>query len=195
MGKPSNSLSVVLAAILAAMLLACAAARGQDPASSTDHPAGNVNELTLAALRPGVATLTRAQHQYGPHWTHPSADEQDLSIWCDAARHLQLSLETNGQGVVQAIMVERTQLQAGCTAVLPASTAVTGRGLRLGDGIARAKEIYGKPFFEGPSLWQGHDVALVVFNFSWAGSNKPQILECSFLEGRLVKLTLSAEYY
>ena len=179
-----------------AAVLACAlATHAQDPAGSADRPAGNVNELTLAALRPGVATLASAQRRFGSHGTHPSPDEKDLSIWCDAHQHLQLSLEANQQGTVQVVMVERPKPQSACSATLPASTPGTGRGLKLGDGIARAKLIYGKPFFEGPSLWQGRDVHLVVFNFSWAGSDKPQILECSFLDGRLVKLTLSAAYY
>ncbi|MGH9482910.1 MAG: hypothetical protein ACRD1L_12555, partial [Terriglobales bacterium] len=58
------------------------------------------------------------------------------------------------------------------------------------------KQVYGKPFFEGPSSWAGHDVQLIVFNFSWAGADKPQILESSFdAAGHLVKMTLSAQYY
>lgn len=184
------------AAIL--ILVLCGFAVAQDPATSSDRPPGNVNELTLAGLRPGSSTVGSAVARFGAHWTHPSADEKDLYVWCDAAQGVRLSLEANPSGTIQVVTVNRLLGAApkACADRLPPSFARTGRGVRLGNSPQQLKHVYGKPFFEGPSSWNGQDVQLIVFNFSWAGSDKPQILESSFdSAGRLVKMTLSAEYY
>lgn len=180
------------------LLIAAAGLRAQDPASSSDHPAGNVNELTLMGLRPGRSRIPAAIARFGPGWRHPSPDESDLYLWCDARSRLQLSLEAKPDGLIQVVTVNRlyTAPPGGCGAVLREAAARTGRGVRLGDTAARLKAVYGKPFFEGPSSWDGRDVRFIVFNFSWAGTDKPQILESSFdAQDRLVKMTLSAEYY
>ncbi|HUX67425.1 MAG TPA: hypothetical protein VMV31_08040 [Terriglobales bacterium] len=174
----------------------------QDPASSSDHPPGNVNELTLAAIRPGRDRLATVLARWGRAFTHPSPDEGDVYVWCDARQRLQFSVENSAQGArhdtIQAVTVNRLlgPLPPHCAAHLPAALARTGRGVRLGDTAQQLKQVYGKPFFDGPASWDGRDVHLIVFNFSWAGSDRPQILESSFdAAGRLVKLTLSAQYY
>ncbi|HXE30299.1 MAG TPA: hypothetical protein VN515_00705 [Terriglobales bacterium] len=176
-----------------------ASARAQDPSSSADHPPGNVNELTLAGLRPGASRISAAIARFGRHWRHPTPDEADLYIWCDARNRLQLSLEAKPDGTIQVVTVDRlwdAPAAGACGATLPEEVGRTGRGVRLGDTVARLDGVYGHPFFDGPSSWDGHDVHFVVFNFSWAGTDKPQILESSFDDaGKLVKLTLSAEYY
>lgn len=187
---------------LLATLVCCAQA--QDPADSYDHPAGNVNELTLAGLRPGRSTIAQAEALWGRQWHHPARDEDDVYVWCDASSHIELSLEaTVAQpprrgGEIRVVTVSRMPpaLPVGaCSAVLGKGAASTGRGVRLGDSPQRLKQVYGKPFFTGPSTWNGRDVNMIVFNFSWAGTSKPQILESSFAGGKLVKMTLSAEYY
>ncbi len=180
--------------------LVLAAAHAQDPASSADHPPGNVNELTLAGLRPGRSTIPMAEAKLGRRWRHPSGDEKDLYVWCDRRSHLKLQLETKPGGTIQVVTVERMPASAGdaaaCDAALPSALARTGRGVALGDDSRRLEHTYGTPFFTGPSNWRGENVHLIVYNFSWAGADKPQILESSFdSAGRLVKMTLSAEYY
>jgi len=172
-------------------------AGAQDPASSADRPPGNVNELTLAGLRPGVTTAAEAVRRLGPGWTHPSADEHDLYDWCDHATRLRVQIEERGAGAVQAVTLERMPAggTSGCHAHLPVSLARTGRGVALGAAPARLRAVYGKPFFTGPASWRGHDVEMIVYNFSWAGSDKPQVLESTFGHGALIKLTLSAQYY
>lgn len=171
-----------------------ALAGAQDPATSSDRPPGNVNELTLFGIRPGQEKLARAIVRFGEHFHHPSPDEKDLYVWCDARTHLQLSLEVQA-GVIQVVTLSRPE-GADCNAHLPTAEARTGRGVALGATVARLKQVYGKPFFEGPSSLGGRNVHFVVFNFSWAGTDRPQILESSFDAGdHLVKLTLSAEYY
>lgn len=178
-------------------MLACSA-RAQDPADSYDHPAGNVNELKLAGLQPGRSTVAEAEALWGKQWHHPSRDEDDVYVWCDTHSHIQLSLEATRAGLIRVVTVSRMPpaLPVGaCTAVLGKRAATTGRGVRLGDSPERLQHVYGKPFFTGPSSWNGRDVNMIVFNFSWAGTSKPQILESSFAGGKLVKMTLSAEYY
>ena len=202
-------------AILALLLVAglVAGLWAQDPADSADHPPGNINELTLAGLRPGRTSLASAEKRLGGGWQHPSRDEKDMYVWCDASTRLRLSLEVQS-GIVHVVTVEKflprplgqTRERPGqnvashprpdaCTATLRPSVARTGRGVKLGDTPARLKSVYGKPFFQGPASWEGRNVDLIVFNFSWAGPHLPQILESSFDNGRLVKMTLSAEYY
>jgi len=179
---------------VAAVISLGGAAAAQDPASSSDRPPGNVNELTLFRIRPGQETLSRVVARLGEHFHHPSPDEQDLYIWCDARSRLQLSVEVK-LGVIQVVSLSRPS-GGDCTGHLVPAAARTGRGVALGISAAELKHVYGKPFFEGPSSLGGQNVHFVVFNFSWAGTDRPQILEASFDGGdHLIKLTLSAEYY
>ncbi len=185
-----------MAALAATVLLGAAMARGQDPADSADHPPGNVNELTLAGLRPGRTDMRAAERRLGADWRHPAADERDVYDWCDARRGVEISLEADSRGQIRVVTVEQARGGAGCDAHLPPGAFPTGRGMRLGGTAGQLLAIYGKPFFQGQASWRGHTVRLIVFNFSWAGSAKPQILESSFdARGRLVKMTLSAAYY
>ena len=161
-------------------------------------PARVHNELQLGGLRPGWNTLQDALRRFGPHWYHPTPNETGIYEWNDPRRHWLLRLEVGGGDVIQAITIEQTPARAAPPAAtrLPASADRTGLGIELGDRRQALLDRYGRPFFEGPSVLDGQRVALVVFNFSWAGSDKPQILESSFdPAGRLIKMTLTAEYY
>lgn len=181
---------------LAATLLCVA--RAQDPADSSDHPPGNVNELTLAGLRPGRSTIAQAEALWGKGWQHPARDEDDIFIWCDARAGLQLHLEAAPGGLIHVVTVSRmppAPAPRSCSATLEVRKLRTGRGVHLGATPVQLLRVYGKPFFTGPSSWNGRDVRMIVFNFSWAGTGKPQILESTFWQGKLAKMTLSAEYY
>src|SRR5690348_9180853 len=81
---------IVLAALLVLLVLSLPV-WGQEIDGNPDHPAGNVNELTLAGLRPGRSTLREAVRLYGAHWFHPTPQETDLYLWSDPAHHLLLS--------------------------------------------------------------------------------------------------------
>ncbi|MGH9520721.1 MAG: hypothetical protein ACRD2D_13770 [Terriglobales bacterium] len=190
--------STALLGLGLALTLGLPRAQAQDPGSSSDRPAGNVNELTLAGLRPGASSIAEAITRLGSHWRHPSADEQDIYIWCDARTGLQLQIEAPADQHIEVVTIESapgSPAASRCKARLPATLARTGRGVRLGATPAQLKKAYGTPFFQGPSSWHGRDAELIVFNFSWAGSNKPQILESTFEHGHLAKMTLSAQYY
>ncbi len=152
-------------------------------------------ELTLAGLRPGVSRLSGALRRFGPRWSHPSGDEHDIYQWYDARRRLAISVEVSREGIVRYVTVWRHRLALAST-VLPPGSARTGLGLRLGQSPARARALYGPPFFSGPSVLDRRQVLYVSFKFSWAGADKPQVLECSFNAAhRLIKMTLSADYY
>ncbi len=152
-------------------------------------------ELTLAGLRPGVSRLSDALRRFGPRWSHPSADESDIYRWYDAHRRLEISIEVGGGGIIRYVTAWRHRARLN-SSPLPRGLARTGHGLRLGQRPARARAIYGRPFFSGPSTLDCRLVLYVSFKFSWAGADKPQILECSFNAARrLVKMTLSADYY
>lgn len=188
----------ILAGVALVLTLTLAGAQAQDPASSSDHPAGNVNELTLAGLRPGASSIAEAITRLGSQWRHPSADEKDIYVWCDARTGLQLQIEAPADQPIEVVTIESAPAPLAantCNARLPVNLARTGRGARLGASPVQLKRIYGTPFFQGPSSWHGRDAELIVFNFSWAGSNKPQILESTFEHGHLAKMTLSAQYY
>lgn len=191
-----SAIAQALLLLLALTLFCGQVLAAQESDGNPDHPAGNVNELTLAGLRPGRSTLQDAIRHYGPHWFHPTPQETDLYLWSDPAHHLLLSAEVNQQGQIRVVSVTRTERTAPVRSVLPLRAATTGRGVRLGTTEQHLRAVYGKPFFEGPSSLNGHDVHLIVYNFSWAGTDKPQILESSFdRSGHLVKMSLSAEYY
>ncbi len=194
---------------VAVALASCAVlALAQGPPSNPDHPPGNVNELTLAGIRPGRVRIAAEVRRFGTQWFHPSPDEPDIYIWQDLKNGLRLTLEVDDKGVVRAVTVlradalpndglpptlRRTNLPR---AHLPLSIASTGRGMRLGDSPIRLLHIYGKPFFRGSAQLDRQQVEMIVFNFSWAGRQYPQILESSFdSHHHLIKMTLSADYY
>lgn len=190
-----------LALLLLAALLILPCTGVQDPAGSADRPPGNVNEVTLAGLEPGRATLADALAHFGPNWFHPGPEETNVYDWCDASTGLQIGVDLGAQKSVRVVTVSALKAAPPlparhCATTLPLALARTGRGVRLGDPPARLLAVYGKPFFDGPSSDDGRNVRLIVFNYAWAGPDFPQILESSFdAAGRLVKMVLSADYY
>jgi hypothetical protein len=70
---------------------------------------------------------------------------------------------------------------------------VTGQGLRIGDSQDRVTGFYGEPNSSGPASKNGKDLALMYYQFDWAGSNVPQVLEvlCARDTGRVVEITLA----
>jgi cellulose biosynthesis protein BcsQ len=70
---------------------------------------------------------------------------------------------------------------------------LTGLGLRMGDSQDRVTGLYGEPNSSGPASKHGQDLELLYYQFDWAGSDVPQVMEvlCARDTGRVVEITLA----
>ena len=161
---------------------------------------GPVNELTLARLRPGVDTLTRAVRVF-PAGSRTKAEGEgavSMAAWDDSCGKRLVRLELGDKGMIQGVTVsDLGEERAGCrsAAVTWATPAKleTGRGLALGQNCKRAIAIYGEPDSRGPSTQSGRDLELLYYQFDWAGTRVPQVMEvtCERPGGRVVQITLA----
>lgn len=153
-------------------------------------------ELTLAGLRPGRDKLDRAIRLYGKRYTQAFANTPDLLLWADQRKRLFLRLELQEDRTIDAVTVASFGPESAPAADLPAVAAASGRGLRLGDLLEKCLQLYGRPYFRGPSTEGGRELLLVVYKFN-VSEDQPQILETSYDPKtlRLLKMTLSFPYY
>jgi hypothetical protein len=184
-------------------LLLCAAGFAQTPAPSTTAAAKphKFNELTLAGLRPGRATVSKAIQLFGkPDFR--SADKQSL-VWGFAGRTgtLYLNLDADKTDVVQSVRVSRDGASGVALArnrPLPLPRWESGRGLEIGAASSRVVQLYGEPDSRSPSTKDGRRLELLYYAFDWAGADVPQVMEvvCTLEEdgkpGRVVEITLAA---
>ena len=165
----------------------------QQPAkNATTHRA---NELTLAGLRPGRDTLSRAMQLY--HTVDPKSSNDSQTVWLDAcARHL-LTVDFDDDKKIQVIRTGLNPTPAKCRAV-SLDVWKTGHGLGVGDATARLSQLYGEPDSKSPSTRDGQPLELWYYAFDWAGPDVPQVMEvlCTREEegqpGRVVEITLAA---
>jgi hypothetical protein len=70
---------------------------------------------------------------------------------------------------------------------------VTGQGLHIGDSQDQIVGLYGEPNSSGPATKNGQELALMYYQFDWAGSDVPQVMEvlCARDTGRVVEITLA----
>jgi hypothetical protein len=182
--------TVVLSFLVAP--LATAQAVHQQPAkNATAHRA---NELTLAGLRPGRDTLSRAMQLY--HTVDPKSSNDSQTVWLDTcARHL-LTVDIDDDKKIQVIRTGLNPTPAKCRAV-GMNVWKTGHGLGVGDTTARLAQLYGEPDSKSPSTRDGQPLELWYYAFDWAGPDVPQVMEvlCTREEGqpgRVVEITLAA---
>ena len=66
-------------------------------------------------------------------------------------------------------------------------------GLRIGDSQDQIIGLYGEPNSSGPATKNGQELALMYYQFDWAGSDVPQVMEvlCARDTGRVVEITLA----
>jgi hypothetical protein len=155
------------------------------------------NELTLAGLRPGRDSLDAALKRYNQKYA--SGDrEADSRLWADPCTGRTLSLELDGASVIRSLTVSLLAPQAGkCEdqrfGRIAVQDWVTGRGLRLGDSQDRVIRLYGEPNSSGPSVKGDHELQFFYYQFDWAGSDVPQVMEihCARENGRVVEMTLA----
>jgi hypothetical protein len=107
-------------------------------------------------------------------------------------------VELDGKPVIQSITITSLESQDGkCEGkranFLDSKNWETGLGLRIGDSQDRVSSIYGEPNSSGPASKNGKELALMYYQFDWAGSDFPQVMEvlCARETGRVVEITLA----
>jgi hypothetical protein len=164
------------------------------PQAHTDR----VNETLLAGLRPGRDTLTSAEKRYKGRGLVPGEDPRTKD-WRDDCSGRTIHLELDAKSVIQSITITTLAPdQSKCAGdrlaeFLDAKNWATGRGLRIGNPQDRVVELYGEPNSSGPATRHGEEMELFFYQFDWAGSDVPQVMEilCARDTGRVMEITLA----
>jgi hypothetical protein len=169
--------------------------------ASTDAPRTTVrrgvNETLLAGLRPGRDTFAVAEKRFK---LKNLAESQDSEIkeWRDDCSGRSIRLELDAKSTIQSITITTLGFQEGkCSdkrvEFLDPKNWVTGVGLRIGDPQDRIIDYYGEPNSSGPAAKNGQELELMSYQFDWAGSDVPQVMEvlCARDTGRVVEITLA----
>jgi hypothetical protein len=187
------SISLGLFMILAAF----AQAPNSGPSRSSAVKPRKVNELTLAALRPGRDFAVRAVQLFGKPGGQTPSDQEQL-VWSDPCRKETLTLDLDAEKRIQVIRASGPEkLAESCERARPSSWK-TGRGLRVWDPAQRVVQLYGEPDSRSPSTKDGRKLELLYYAFDWAGTDVPQVMEvlCTVEHdsnsGRVVEITLAA---
>ena len=157
------------------------------------------NELTLAGLRPGRSTISRALKMY--KYVKRSPNDNIFSSHDVCFR--QMLTITPQEGTIQTIRVSddgegHTTECLYRNAKIPPNRWVTGRGLEIGDPRKRVIDLYGEPDSVSPSTKDGKPLELLYYAFDWAGPDVPQVMEvvCTREKngkpGRVVEIMLAA---
>jgi hypothetical protein len=156
-----------------------------------------VNETLLAGLRPGRDTFAVAEKRFK---LKNLAERQDSGIkeWRDDCSGRSIRLELDAKSTIQSITITTLGFQEGkCSdkrvEFLDAKNWVTGSGLRIGDPQDRVNDYYGEPNSSGPAAKNGQELEMMSYQFDWAGSDVPQVMEvlCARDTGRVVEITLA----
>ncbi len=156
-----------------------------------------VNETLLAGLRPGRDTFAVAEKRFK---LKNLAESQDSEIkeWRDDCSGRSIRLELDAKSTIQSITITTLGFQEGkCSdkrvEFLDPKNWVTGTGLRIGDPQDRIIDYYGEPNSSGPAAKNGQELELFSYQFDWAGSDVPQVMEvlCARDTGRVVEITLA----
>ncbi len=196
------------------------AAQCRKPAPKKSPVQGRANELTLAGLRPGRDSITKAKAKFGTK--NMSTDNESVSWTCAGWR---VTLDLADQKLIRTVILQDnpsyveksptnriTGLPTPC--YLKNSTAgvqleqgkafalknlwITGKGVALGDSTDRLLGIYGKPDSFSPSTRGGQSLELWYYAFDWAGPDVPQVMEVLCTKekdgkpGQVIEITLAA---
>lgn len=153
-------------------------------------------ELTLAGLRPGRDTLSRAFKWYKTKYLAKELSGKQTKVWRETCTGRSLTLHADDHEVIQEITVSALVPRNGSCAdrrfdALRVQNWITGRGLRLGDPEDRVTQLYGEPNSSGPAV-RGDD-KLVFLYYSFEGTSVPHVMEvyCMRDTGRVVEITLA----
>lgn len=157
----------------------------------------HINETLLAGLRPGRDTFAVAEKRFKPKnlFEEPNSGSKE---WRDACSGRSIRLEVDAKSVIQSVTLTTLGPQEGkCSDRRPdfldPKFWLTGLGLRMGDSQDRVSALYGEPNSSGPASKNGQELDLMYYQFDWAGSEVPQVMEilCARDTGRVVEITLA----
>jgi hypothetical protein len=183
-------------ALAAACAVAAAGARIL-PRSAGQNTVRHGNETMLAGLRPGHDTFAVAEKRFK---SKNLSDEPDSGSkeWRDDCSGRSIRLQLDAKSVIQSVTITTLGSQEGkCSDRRPdfldPRNWLTGLGLRMGDSQDRAIGLYGEPNSSGPASKNGMELDRMNYQFSWAGSDVPQVMEllCARDTGRVVEITLA----
>jgi hypothetical protein len=167
------------------------------PFFAGQSPARHGNETILAGLRPGRDTLAVAEKRFK---TKSISEEPNsgLKAWRDDCSGRSIRLEVDAKSMIQSVTLTTLGTQEGkCSDKRPdfldPRNWLTGLGLRMGDSQDRVVALYGEPNSSGPASKNGQELELMYYQFDWAGSDVPQVMEvlCARDTGRVVEITLA----
>jgi len=189
----------VSVALIILVFSASAPTRGATRESSNAEQAGarRANETLLAGLRPGRDTFAVAEKRFKAK-NLAADDDTGIKEWRDACSGRAIRLELDGKSVIQSITITSLADQEGkcderLAEFLNPRNWATGLGLRIGASQDQIVGLYGEPNSSGPATKNGRDLALFYYQFDWAGSSVPQVMEvlCARDSGRVVEITLA----
>ena len=190
---------VVLAALLLILLLfrTNGSAQAPKPTQKRTSTAQRANEITLAGLRPGHDSLTRAITLY-KNPNGESQKEESTFSWGTACQKQTLSVDVDASKRIQVIRTIEADGSAENCAKPFLGTWSTGHGLRVGDPSPKVAQLYGAPDSKSPSSKGGQQLELWYYAFDWAGADVPQVMEVLCTKekdgqpGRVIEITLAA---
>jgi hypothetical protein len=189
----SLAIAAVSAAAAAGARISPPRSAGQTLASAGHQP----NETLLAGLRPGRDTFAMAEKRFKAKnlSDEPNSGSKE---WRDDCSGRSIRLEVDAKSVIQSVTLTTLGTQEGkCSDRRPdfldPKFWLTGLGLRMGDSQDRVVGLYGEPNSSGPASKNGQELELLYYQFDWAGSDVPQVMEilCARDSGRVVEMTLA----
>jgi hypothetical protein len=183
--------------VLAAAIAAAAAGAQISPPGPGQNAPRHGNETLLAGLRPGRDTFAVAEKRFKAKnlSEEPNSGSKE---WRDDCSGRSIRLQVDAKSVIQSVTITTLGTQEGkCSDRRPdfldPRNWLTGLGLRMGDSQDRVVGLYGEPNSSGPASKNGQELALMYYQFDWAGSDVPQVMEvlCARDTGRVVEITLA----
>jgi hypothetical protein len=174
--------------------------------------------LTLAGLRPGRDTISKARKLYHGPWLETTPDDPNSVVVRGDCTGSLLRLEADKSGVIQQIvLVEKNAAEAlkhqgiavcaDRSGSQPLATApaekrtlrwITGHRISIGSTVSAVRAAYGDPGNKSPSTRDGQPLELWYYAFDWAGPDVPQVMEVLCTRGRdgqpgrVIEITLAA---
>jgi hypothetical protein len=183
--------------IVGAASAAAAAGARISPPSAGQSAVRHINETLLAGLRPGRDSFVVAEKRFKGKSISGEANSGSRE-WRDDCSGRSIHLEVDAKSVIQSVTITTLGSQEGkCSDRRPdfldPRNWLTGLGLRMGDSQDRVSGLYGEPNSGGPASKNGQELELMHYQFDWAGSDVPQVMEvlCARDTGRVVEITLA----